>query len=204
MDLARNAVQGTSRPVWHAGRGDPPLPGGVLRALRAARRVLAHHDPNDDTTFDVPADFVESVLIDSGRPALILPHAGKAHAEGHSVLVAWKGTRESAHALSAALPFLARAREIHLVCSDETRGDGHDGPPQVRHYLGTHRLGSIKEHPAIGGHDAGRDLLSLAADIRADLLVMGCYGRSRAREWVLGGASRGVLRHLALPVLMAH
>ena len=54
------------------------------------------------------------------------------------------------------------------------------------------------------GHDLGELLLSLAADLQADLLVMGCYGHGRAREWLLGGVTRSVLQSMTLPVLMAH
>ena len=194
---------GTAASTWHELSGEAPIPGFVQRALLSDLMVLGQRDPMDETAFDVPADFVESVIVDSGRPALIVPHVGEARAETNSVLVAWNGTRESAHALTAALPFLARAKQVHLVCSAENIVDTRRSFTQVRHYLGTHHVGPVQDHPAIAG-DAGSELLSLAADVGADLLVMGCYGHSRARELVLGGTSRAVLRSMSVPVLMAH
>ena len=198
-----SVAHGAAASSWHELSGEAPIPGFVQRALLADLVVLGQRDPLDAAAFDVPADFVESVIVDSGKPALIVPYAGEASGETKSVLVAWNGTRESAHALSAALPFLVRATQVHLVCSAESGGYTHRSLTQVRQYLGTHRVGAVKDHPAIGS-DAGSDLLSLAADVGADLLVMGCYGHSRARELVLGGASRAVLQHMTLPVLMAH
>jgi nucleotide-binding universal stress UspA family protein len=62
----------------------------------------------------------------------------------------------------------------------------------------------VREHGALGDSDAGDELLSLAADVGAEMIVMGCYGHSRAREFVLGGMSRTVLETMTVPVLMAH
>jgi nucleotide-binding universal stress UspA family protein len=199
----RSVAAGTAASTWHELSGEAPIPGFVQRALLSDLVVLGQRDPTDEAAFDVPADFVESVVVDSGRPALIVPYAGDVRAGADSVLVAWNATRESAHALTAALPFLARARRVHLVCSAENAVDARRSFTQLRHYLGLHHVGPVQEHPAVGS-DAGNGLLSLAADIGADLLVMGCYGHSRARELVLGGASRGVLQSMTLPVLMAH
>lgn len=197
-------AKGTAASSWHELSGEAPIPGFVQRALLSDLVVLGQRDPLDSSAFDVPSDFVESVVVDGGRPTLIVPYAGEAPAQLHSVLVAWNGTRESAHALTAALPFLARASRVHLVCSAANIVDTRRSFTQVRHYLATHRVQAVQEHPTIGGGDAGSDLLSLATDVGADLLVMGCYGHSRARELVLGGASREVLRSMTLPVLMAH
>ena len=196
-------AKGTAASSWHELSGEAPIPGFVQRALLSDLVVLGQRDPMDETAFDVPADFVESVIVDSGRPVLIVPYVGETPAETNSVLVAWNRTRESARALTAALPFLARARHVHLVCSAQNIVDTRRSFAEVRHYVGTHHVGPVQEHPAIGS-DAGSELLSLAADVGADLLVMGCYGHSRAREFVLGGASRAVLRSMTLPVLMAH
>jgi nucleotide-binding universal stress UspA family protein len=78
------------------------------------------------------------------------------------------------------------------------------GQLDIAHYLQLHgnvpALHRLRASPS----EAGDALLSLATDVDADLLVMGCYGHSRARELVLGGASRTVLQTMTLPVLMAH
>jgi nucleotide-binding universal stress UspA family protein len=196
--------KGTASSSWHELSGEAPIPGFVQRALLSDLVVLGQRDPVDEAAFDIPADFVESVIIDSGRPVLVVPYAGEARADPHTVLVAWNGTRESAHALTAALPLLARARKIYLACSAANIVDTHHAFTQVRQYLSAHRIGPVEDQPSIDAGNAGSDLLSLASDAGAELLVMGCYGHSRARELVLGGASRVVLQSMTLPVLMAH
>ena len=126
-------------------------------------------------------------------------------AVGQTVVIAWKPTREAARAVSAAVPLLQRARRVHVMAwgEDEEQVTGArldlDGYLKLRGVEPVwHREGG--EEPA----DLGDLLLSRAFDLEADLLVMGCYGHSRAREWVLGGTSRTVLRSMTLPVLMAH
>jgi nucleotide-binding universal stress UspA family protein len=75
---------------------------------------------------------------------------------------------------------------------------------QVRDYLQLHGISKIHEQRRLSERNSGEDLLSLAADCGADMIVMGCYGHSRARELVLGGATRTVLDSMTVPVLMAH
>jgi nucleotide-binding universal stress UspA family protein len=151
----------------------------------------------------VATDFNESVLLSCGKPALVIPSIYKAEPIGRTVLVAWKPTRESARALSAALPFLQRAQQVHLALWSEPEGDETPGP-DVEASLRRHGVTAIVHRDVARNRDVGELLLSRAADLGADLLVMGCYGRSRAREWALGGASRSVLQTMTVPVLMAH
>lgn len=117
------------------------------------------------------------------------------------MLVAWKETRTSARAVSAALPWLQWAGQVHAV----RFGEDVEGQLQsLQDYLQAHGV-HIKPHA--GGpedSDVGERLLSMAADVGADLLVMGCHGHGRTREWVPGGATRTVLASMTLPVLMAH
>lgn len=182
-----------------------PLPDGpwgfARQALYADLMILGQRDAQDPAAAELPSDFVSSAMLDSGRPALILPYAGEIGAVGRTVLVAWKETRTSARAVSAALPWMQRAGQVHAV------GFGEDGDApllSLQTYLQAHGV-HIKTHeggPEDG--DVGERLLSMAADVGADLLVMGCYGHGRTREWVLGGATRTVLASMTLPVLMSH
>ena len=121
-------------------------------------------------------------MFESGRPVLLVPFVHKAPLSLTRVLVAWDGGRTAARACADALPFLTQAELVEVVTVDERR-EKPDTP------IGT----GIAE-----------TLLSYAADAGADLLVMGGYGRSRLREFVLGGATRGILEAMTLPVLMAH
>lgn len=189
---------------WEALNGEPVINRFVQRALLCDLLVLGQRDPTDATGHDVPGDFVESVLIDSGRPALIVPYAGGASVTPLTVLIAWKPTRESAHALTSALPFLQQAKHVHAVCAADDSGGTRQAFPRLARYLRMHGVESVSEHSALVDGDAGDGLLSLAADVGAEMIVMGCYGHSRARELVLGGASRTVLATMTVPVLMAH
>lgn len=187
---------------WLELDGDPVIETFTRRALLADLLFLGQRDPDDTAGFDVPADFVESVVVGSGRPALIIPFAGEIADSPDVALVAWKPTRECARALAAAIPFLQKARHVHLV--EEDGAEWQSVPIDVRDYLRLHGIERVHEHARLTPDSAGEALLSIASDCDADLLVMGCYGHSRARELLLGGATRTVLDSMTLPVLMAH
>jgi len=202
FDNARHAGAPTCE--WQELNGEPVVETFTERALLCDLMVLGQRHPTDAAGFDVPADFVESVIINSGRPALIVPHAGRVRAMPRTVLVGWKPTRESAHALTAALPLLQQARQVHVVCINEDGVDPHQILAPLGQYLRRHGIEPVRELGAPATRDAGTELLTLAADTNADLLVMGCYGHSRARELILGGATRTILDAMTLPILMAH
>jgi nucleotide-binding universal stress UspA family protein len=204
-NMARQAQQAVAAEpgpafAWHESNG---LPYGsfVREALYADLLVLGQHDPAHDQ--GVPADFVESVLAASGRPALVLPYVDSVPTLGTAVLVAWKETPESARALSAALPLLRQAQRVHVAMWGEAE-DTERAEGALRGLLSAHGVEPTLHRQAHAGAEVGELMQSLAADLSADLLVMGCYGHTRARELVLGGASRTVLRSMALPVLMSH
>lgn len=194
------ACADSPRLKWSEAKSDV-FDGFARRSLYADLLILGQRDAGDPCVGELPADFVSSLVVDTGRPALVLPYAGTIGAIGSSALIAWKETRESARALAAALPWLQRAERIHAVCYGE---DAAGSLQSLQDYLGVQGLAATAhaEEPEHG--NVGEQLLSLAADLQADLLVMGCYGRSRAREWVLGGATRTILQSMTLPVLMAH
>jgi nucleotide-binding universal stress UspA family protein len=200
------AVSGAGWPVqWNELGDEPPIPGFVQHALHADLLVLGQHDRDDAEALDVPSDFVQAVLMASGKPALVVPRSGRVQFDGFGVvLVAWQARREAARALDTALPLLQQAREVHLV----TWSDDDTALPrqqqEVVDYLALHGVPGVQRHQGKVPPDTGAALLSLSEGVGADLLVMGCYGHSRARELVLGGASRTVLRDARLPVLMAH
>jgi nucleotide-binding universal stress UspA family protein len=193
----------TTRCDWRELRGEPVIESFVRRALTCDLMVLGQRNPMDSTGFDVPGDFVEAVMLGSGKPALIVPFAGRVPPRPEKVLVAWRPTRESAQALTTALPLLQAAKEVHLVASADG-GDSVPAMPRLRAYLHLHGIGQMREHAALSDRHTGEALLSLAGEIGADLIVMGAYGHSRARELVLGGATRTVLESATVPVWMTH
>jgi len=192
---------------WNELGTEPVIWGFTQQAFYADLLVLGQRDPDSATARDVPADFIESVVLGSGKPALVVPYAGDVASVGQNVLVAWNTTREAARALSAALPLLQKAPQVHLVAwSDEENGPKAMSSErmQIETYLAAHGVKATLHWYGDGPGSPGDRLLSLAADLGSDLLVMGCYGHSRARELVLGGATRTVLKSMTLPVLMAH
>jgi nucleotide-binding universal stress UspA family protein len=184
---------------------DEPVYAFAQHAWAADLLLLAQHDPEPKTYSGVPPDFPTSVLLETGKPGLVMPFIGARATLGQTVLVAWKPTPESARAVTAALPFLQRAQQVHLAVWDETQGSG-DAPATlaIEAFLRHHGVGHKVHHGGRPSSDLGELLLSLAADVQADLLVMGCYGHGRARESVLGGVTRTVMRSMTLPVLMVH
>lgn len=186
---------------WEEPMSDAPW-GFARRALYADLLILGQRDPDDPAAGELPADFVPSVLVESGRPALVVPYAGPVATIGRNVLIAWKETREAARALSAALPWLVRAQSVHAVSYGE---DAEPSLRRLKRYLSAQGVDAVAlQHGDPDEDEVGERILSMAADVSADLLVMGCYGHSRAREWVLGGATRSMLQSMTLPVLMSH
>jgi len=118
-------------------------------------------------------------------------------------MVAWDGSAPAARALGDAMPMLARARRVEVVVVDDgPDGDTIPGSDAQRH-LKRHGIEAGLRR-LTGTRDVADTLLSQASDTGADLLVMGGYGHSRFREFILGGATEGVLASMTLPVLMAH
>lgn len=207
LALFQRAAQAEGPAVSWSELGTEPVIWGVTQqALYADLMVLGQHEPGAPTARDVPADLVESVLLGSGKPALVVPYAGEVKTVGENILVAWSASRESARALSAALPLLQKAQQVHVVTwSDETNApQAASERRQIERYLTAHGVKATLHWYGDGPGNPGDRLLSLTTDLGSDLLVMGCYGHSRARELVLGGATRTVLKSMTLPVLMAH
>jgi nucleotide-binding universal stress UspA family protein len=145
---------------------------------------------------------LESVLLHSGRPVLVAP-SEPVRGIGQKIVVAWNGKMQAARALAASLPFLARAETVTVVTVVESHTPGR--PADVVRYLSWHGIRAEPvEVPAGGPGKVGQILLDHVTRSGADLLVMGAYGHSRLKEMILGGATREVLGHALLPVLMAH
>jgi nucleotide-binding universal stress UspA family protein len=191
--------------TWAEAKDMAVVPAVTQQALHADLLVLGQYERDSDAIGGVPFDFAETVLAASGRPAVVVPYIGWPGSIADAVAIAWKPTREAARAVSAALPLLRGAREVHVLTWGEPVESGIAGSPlDLVGYLRLHGVQARWHHGGPEPHALGEVLLSRAAELGADLLVMGCYGHARAREWVLGGASRTILGAMTLPVLMAH
>ena len=177
----------------------------VMEHGRTADLIVASQaDPSWE--YSVLLDFPERLAIESGRPTLIVPHAGRFPTVGDRVVVAWNGKREAARAVFDALPILRQAKSVRVLwvsSGNDTTGAGTPGA-DLAAALGRHGVKCEITQSVAKDIEVSDDILSRLADFGADLLVMGCYGHSRFREFILGGASRGILRHMTAPVLMAH
>ena len=148
----------------------------------------------------VPGDLALAV----GRPVLVIPRYGSFPRVGARVLVAWNGSREATRAVHDALPLLQRAERV-TVLSIDPDGQAQRLPgADIALHLARHGV-TVQVAATPGAEVAVGDLLlSYAADHDIDLLVMGAYGHTRLREMVLGGATRTLLQHMTVPVLMSH
>lgn len=160
---------------------------------------------------DIERDLVVRLILESGRPVLIIPKQGNFAPRGEGIaekaIVGINGTRESSRAMFDALPLLRLVREARLVWVNPYRQHGEAGDipgAEEAAVLARHGIKAVAEPMMTDEQNAGGALLMRANDLGADLLVMGGYAHSRMREFVFGGATRHVLEHMTIPVLMSH
>lgn len=176
-----------------------------LHARYADLLVLGQANTSDELS--VSEGVVEQVLLDVGRPVLMVPYIGAPEAIGERVLVAWNGSREAMRAIHDAMPLLQRAADVQVLSVNPARGPAGDGDlpgADICLHLARHGVNAQAAYTESNGISVGELLLSRASDQRADLIVMGAYGHSRYRELVLGGATRQLLESMTVPVLMSH
>jgi len=188
---------------WRAAEGD------AAHALRLHARyadLLVAAQPQSGDEGDL-IGLADDLALSVGRPVLFHPYVGNFATLGKRVLLAWDAGREAARAASDALPLLARADAVEVAVFDPERARrNHGAQPgaDIAAFLARHGV-KVTVHTQSGaGYDVGAQILSRAADISADLIVMGAYGHARVRELVLGGVTRTVLQAMTVPVLMSH
>jgi nucleotide-binding universal stress UspA family protein len=215
----RRERAGALERLFHAELKRAGVPGEWRAPHEAADRAVPHHaryadlvvagqdDPGDPESY-IGDGFRENLIMSAGRPVLLMPYSGFFASVGQSPMIAWDGGREAARAVHDALPLLKAAGRATIVTLDT-----HAGKAPGERYAGTEIAACIARHGVqvelvSGAIDseasAGEVLLSRAADVGADLVVMGGYGHARLRELVLGGATRTFLESMTVPVLMSH
>ncbi len=178
----------------------------AVHARYADLAILGQRDP-DNLAMEMFRPNPERVTLATGRPILVVPYAGRFETVGRHVLIAWNASRESARAVADAMPLLTGADSVGVLVVDAEPGpDGHGEVPgaDIALHLARHEVKAQIERTQSAGVPIGELILSRAADLGADLLVMGAYGHSRARELLLGGATRSILASMTIPVLMSH
>ena len=173
----------------------------VMSAHYADIVIVGQADPDDDNSLGGLAD---SVVLGGGGPVLVWPYAGSFDVNASTIMLAWNGTREAKHALDGALPLMQQARKVIVFGVDVNDGK-HIPGADIGAHLARHGVSAEARHTqSSAGISIGDVLLSEIGDHGIGLLVMGGYGHHRAREMLLGGVTRDVLREMTVPVLMAH
>ena len=202
---AAATAAGVDQVAWRSPFGDP-FDVAVLESRYSDLAVLGQPD-RDHPNAAFNTELANAVLMLSGRPVLFVPVYGVEKTLGERILIAWKDSRESARAVADALPLLKDAKEVHAVAitpdEDESRRDTRTDQ-QVRHFLSRHNVDAVVKRVVAQDIDAGELLLSHAADISADLIVMGGYSRPRITQLVWGGVTSVLLNSMTIPVLMSH
>jgi nucleotide-binding universal stress UspA family protein len=152
-----------------------------------------------------PDQLIESVLFGAGRHLFLLPERKTVASALDHVMIAWNGSREAARAVAEALPYLRKATTVSIVVVDET------APVEEQTLLGKDLLGHLQHH-GIGAKihrvtqngDVASTLIAESKRLKPDLIVMGGYGHSKMREWLLGGATYEMMHKSPMPLLMAH
>lgn len=175
----------------------------ALHARYSDLVVVGQASPEDEET----APLAELLLLSVGRPVLVLPYAGEFPVLGQRIMVGWNASREATRAVNDAMPLLEQADIVQVVIVNPGHGNsGHGDVPgaDICQYLSRHGVSAVCESIQSEDLNVGEMLLNRAADEDSDLIVMGGYGRSRFSELVLGGATRHLLAHMTVPVLLSH
>lgn len=196
----RNGTKHESRLVQMAGGGaaDPFIAQCRLSDLI----VMGQYDAErGDAIGEV---LIEAALFDSGVPVMIVPYVGAPKLSTDHVMIAWDGSATAVRAIRSTLPLLQLAKKITVVMVD--RGQKSEGEPgaEVATYLARHGFDVNLESIASPDTSVSDALLNYISDNGVDMVVMGGYGHSRMREFVLGGATYGMLKSMTVPVVMAH
>lgn len=150
---------------------------------------------------------VQAAIFGGGRPVVLLP-SGKGRPTLHAldrIMVAWDYSRAAARALADALPILALAKEVHVIMAFGEKGiETTCTEHELEEFLASHGVKCTFHRPMLEEGTIGKLLAQQAEEVKAQMLVMGAYGHSRLREFVLGGATRAMLADPPLPILLSH
>lgn len=189
-----------SRSEWMAEKGVPAERVALLG--RYTDLVVAGQDEPEPTGIGQVS--AAELVLAGGRPVLVVPYTFQDSGIGRHVLVAWNGSREAARAVADAMPILEAADRVSVLAVDPGDALGDIPGADIAHHLARHGIKVEASRIGSQGLDPADVLLNRVADLSADMIVMGAYGRSKLRELVLGGVTHDILRHMTVPVLMSH
>ena len=187
---------------WRSGIAFPTQ--ALIDESRCADLILVEKGkPSGDIyrTLDAGA-----AILGAGRPFLTVPAAVKSLVADH-IVIGWKDTREARRAVLDAMPFLHEARRVTIVeiCEEDRMETARHNLGDVVGYLARHRIkAEARVEPHVVGSTGADQIIALAEDEDADLLVTGAYGHSRLNEWIFGGMTRELLNSSPICCLMSH
>ena len=210
--IARTAVSRFEKAAKSAGisaeslKMDASVSGASERFAKMARRfdlAVVGQPESEKSVAEILID--EGVLLGSGHPVLVIPYIQKSGLKLDRIIVCWDASRAASRAIADAMPFLQMAKQVDVVMvsgkpaeSDEIAG------ADLGQHLARHGLKVDLKRMTSPDTDVAAMVLSYAADSSADMIVMGGYGHSRLREFVLGGVTRAVLSSMTVPTLLSH
>ncbi|WFU17698.1 universal stress protein [Bradyrhizobium sp. CB3481] len=186
--MVETSVEGSQRTFGH-----------IARTFDLA--IVAQTDPETTNATGLDA---EAAMFESGRPVIVVPSIQKDGIKLGCIVVCWDGSRTAARALADAMPFLQRAKSIEVINVGDGRREAEQSLAAAGRHLARHGLNASTKALVADRTGVANVILSHAADRSADLIVMGGYGHSRLREFILGGVTRGILDTMTVPVLMSH
>jgi nucleotide-binding universal stress UspA family protein len=188
------------------------MEGQVIPILREHTKyadllMLGQDQPEDPD--NASYGLADALLFEGACPCIVVPHSGKLSTPGKRVLLTWNASRESARAMREALPLLQRAETVVVLSSEPDGSDsdtarGHPHAEALTHYLESHGVESVSSGIADVDASASDAIIGQAAEMNADLIVMGAYGHARLREIILGGVTRDMLKRAQVPLFLAH
>jgi len=184
---------------------DEPESGLILQARYSDLVVVSQTDLHDAHS-RIYSDLPEYVMLNCARPLLVIPYAGKFGQIGSNVIIAWNGGKEATRAIANAMPLLKKANQVTVVvfnASENIEVHGEQPGADIALYLARHDI-KVEVLQQVTHQDIGNALLSLAADMMADLIVMGGFGHPRFREILLGGVTTTLLKTMTVPVIISH
>jgi nucleotide-binding universal stress UspA family protein len=211
-NAAETAINGFTMAINKAGISGEPLKlsaslaGAAHQFARMARRFdLAIAGQGQPETSTMDGIIGETTLFEAGRPIIMVPYIQSSPFKINNVMICWDGSRAAARAVADAIPILRRDSRIEIVIITDERGKDYDieGADIGRH-LARHGFKVDVQRLPGGNIDAADALLSHSADSGADFMVMGGYGHSRLREFVLGGVTHSIFQSMTVPVLLSH
>jgi nucleotide-binding universal stress UspA family protein len=197
--LFRQVVGTRNNVEWRSKSGLPAA--FIAQQSRACDLIVVSRQGSGDEGQGTMAVSPGDLIMESGRPILVVPPL-KDQVFANRIIIAWKDTREARRAVWDSLPFLKRADVVFVVAIGGS--DRKDSANDVSAYLARHGIASRTLLRPTPDGSVAEDILQVADDEGANLIVSGAYGHSRSREWMFGGVTRDLLNDAPVCCLMSH